>query len=471
MENKVDSSPTIIQTDTLAKDGQNKCPKCGATDISLNEQNGKLRCNYCRFEFDSGILSGMVSDISLLEGEVIASGATDILGDTSSIITLKCSSCGAEVVIDTKDVPQARCHWCRNMLSINHQVPNGSVPDVVLPFGIPKEDAKKIIEDFVKKRSFFAHPKFKEEFSVQNIMGVYFPYMLVDCNAHATFSGTGEHLNRVYYRGTGENRKTYYDADLYKIVRDFDVTVCGLSVESSFDKLSHSLENTNNVINAIMPFDIQNCVRFNANYLNGYTSEKRDANIDVLKPLVNSECKDVIRFACNDTIKNYDRGVLWEQEDVAVKGMQWKSAYLPVWLYSYLEVRGEEKILHYVAVNGRTKEVMGSIPIYYSRLFLVSLFIEILGILVVVFIDFEYNWLFLLSGFIFFLFMLTRYRNQNARHHHETETQKEVSNLATKDEFIETRTGLMNARMIGANNEYVSKVEVPSSKDDLNKQF
>ena len=33
--------------------GQVKCPKCGATDISLNVKTGKLRCNYCRHEFEA----------------------------------------------------------------------------------------------------------------------------------------------------------------------------------------------------------------------------------------------------------------------------------------------------------------------------------------------------------------------------------------------------------------------------------
>ena len=43
---------TVIKTDVGAKDGQTKCPKCGATDISLNTKNGKLRCNFCRYEFE-----------------------------------------------------------------------------------------------------------------------------------------------------------------------------------------------------------------------------------------------------------------------------------------------------------------------------------------------------------------------------------------------------------------------------------
>ena len=52
----------------------------------------------------------------------------------------KCSSCGAEVVIDTAESTQARCHWCRSFLSVNQQIPNGSVPDAVLPFSVKKEE-------------------------------------------------------------------------------------------------------------------------------------------------------------------------------------------------------------------------------------------------------------------------------------------------------------------------------------------
>lgn len=33
-----ENSATVIKTDSSAKDGQNKCPKCGATDISLKRK-------------------------------------------------------------------------------------------------------------------------------------------------------------------------------------------------------------------------------------------------------------------------------------------------------------------------------------------------------------------------------------------------------------------------------------------------
>ncbi len=374
-----------------------------------------------------------------------------------NVITFKCSSCGAEVVIDTSETTTARCHWCRNTLSVNQQIPNGTIPDIVLPFNLTKAEAKEQIENFVGKRKFFAHPKFREEFSTDNIMGVYFPYMVVDINSHAHFSGQGEHEVRRYTRGSGDNRRTYYDADLYEVERDFDLTMEGLTVESSSDKLKKQSNKTNNVINSIMPFDIENSVKYNANYLKGYTSEKRDTNIDELRPLVDTQSKDIARFAANETLKEYDRGVNWQVEQLDVKGKQWKTAYLPVWLYSYQQEKGEnDSILHYVAVNARTKETMGSVPIHMPKLLGISAVVELLGWLATLIMDFEYEWLFLLSGIIYFFVMYLRYRNSNARHHHETETKKRMFNLRKIDNFIKHEKGLSNSRMIGANNTKVS---------------
>lgn len=453
-KNSVSSdAPTIVKTDVGAKDGQNKCPKCGSTDISVNVNNGHLRCNFCRYEFEPEKVAGLETDISQLKGEVIGSGATDIVADTSDVVTFKCSSCGAEVVIDTSEVTQARCHWCRNTLSVNQQIPNGSVPDVVLPFTVKKEDARAQIEKFVSKRKFYANPQFKKEFTTENIMGVYFPYMVVDTNAHSKMSGEGEHEVRHYTIRKGDHSETYYDADLYHVEREFDIAIEGLTIEASADKLNKkAVDKTTNVINSIMPFDIENAVKWNANYLKGYSSEKRDINIEQVKTLVETQSKDIARFAANDTLEQYDRGVAWSSEELEIKGQQWKAAYLPVWLYSYQEVKGNKKLLHYVAVNARTKETMGSVPIHMPKLLGVSFLVECGGVLAMLFVDFDYDWLFLLLGVIYFIIIYTRYRNDNARHKYEVETKKEISNLKEEDRLISRRTKLTNPRMVGANN-------------------
>ena len=450
---------TVVQTDTDAKDGQIKCPKCGSTDIQTNSRTGKLRCSFCRHEFEPQLLE-TEEDVSSLEGVRMGSGAQDRAADANDVITLKCESCGAEVVIDTASANQARCHWCRNMLSINHQVPNGAVPDAVLPFAVSKDDARAEIERFVGKRKFFAHPTFTREFTTRNICGVYFPYMIVDINAHDHLSGTGEVLIRKYSVKRGDSSETRYDADAYHVERDFDIAINDLTVEASVDKLNvSSSEKTTNIINSIMPFDTKNCVRYNANYLRGYTSEKRDVDVNNVRPLVATQAQDIARIAANETLARYDRGIAWAGEAFDIKGESWLAAYLPVWLYSYLQVKGNKKLLHYVAVNARTKETMGSVPIDMTKLWIVSIAIEFFGLILALFLgssmvgwDKKERWLLLLPGVVFFAIMYMRYRNSGARHTYEKETERSLSNVLAADEFIEHREGLRNSRIEGANN-------------------
>ena len=460
----------VVETNVDGKNGQEKCPKCGSTDITLNINNGKLRCNFCRHEFDPEKADGLVDDISSLEGVVVGSGATDIEADSSDMITLKCTSCGAEVVVDTQDAPQARCHWCRNTLSLNEKVSNGAVPDVVLPFKVKKEEAQTEIEKFVGKRKFFANPTFKKEFTTNNIMGVYLPYMLIDVNGHAKFAGYGEIETRRYHETDSQGHdEVYYDADCYEIERDFDILIHGLSVESSADKLDvNSKTKTTNIINAIMPFDVENCVKFNANYIKGYTSEKRDVNMDALRGTIDAQSKDIAKFAANDTAVQYDRGIRWETQEFKAKGEQWKSAYLPVWLYSYQQKKGDSGILHYVAVNARTKETMGSVPIHMPKLIFVSFLVEIIGVLLMLNIDFDYNWLFLSLGIIFFFIMKGRYRNKSARHHYENQTGKDVSNLKEKDDFYTSRTHTRDSSIDGANH---TQLEGTTVKNNIGKSL
>lgn len=384
------AEPQIIRTDDGAADGLVKCERCGATEIGLNIATGQLRCEFCRHEWlpeSAGDAFGINGDISLLEGIVIGSGSKDIQASAEVVCTFKCSACGAEVVIDTASSTQARCHWCRNKLSMNEQIENGAIPDVVLPFSLTKEKAVASISDFVKKRMYFAHPKFKAEFNPENIMGVYLPYLIVDVNAHATLSGQGEHLTRQYTVKNGDSQETRYDADVYRVSRDFDLHINDLTVESSSERLDRGLHNTNNVINAIMPFDVEKSVRYDANFLAGFTSERRDTDIGALTPMMTQQSKDIARFSANDTLEFYDRGVRWDNEDLSLKGQRWVSAYLPVWLYSYHQDKGNGRgMLHYVAVNGRTGETMGSVPLHQPKLLAVAAVVEVIGIILAILI-------------------------------------------------------------------------------------
>ena len=456
----------VIQVSKTNKNGQYRCPNCGSSEITPNPKTNKLKCDYCQTEFEGEPIVEKEKDLRKLKGVNRGSNTNKIKKDAEDVVTLRCGGCGAEVVIDTAHAPEARCHWCRSILSINDKLDNGAIPDAILPFSTKKEEARNLIEGFVGKRKFFAHPRFKKEFTTENIMGVYFPYLLVDANCHAKFNGVGEHLVRKYTVGSGDNRRTKYDADAYTVERDFDITIDGLSIESNSNRLDKtSNTQTNNIINSIMPFDTENCISYRGNYLVGYTSERRDVNIDELTPHVENQLKDIARFTAKDTCKFYDRGVHWNSEELDVKGTMWISAYLPVWLYSYMQVKGNKKILHYVAVNARTNETMGSVPINQPLLLLVSAIIEVVFGAIGIALCFattsdDDNGLFflllLLSGFVYYGIMYSRYRNKGARHTYEKETKRDMYDLKSTDDLLEHLKGLNDPFIKGCND---SKLE------------
>ncbi len=439
----------IIDMHGDASHGQNKCPSCGASDISHKKGTDKLRCNFCRCEFDPVAASGIIEDLDQLLGIHIGSGAQNIAADSSDVITLKCQSCAAEVVISTEESPQARCHWCRNTLSLNHAVPNGAVPDVVLPFSLTKEKAESLVHEFIKSRWFFANKRFKAEFTTENIFGVYLPYMIVDVNTHIILEGEGEILVRKYKVKVGKSESTRYDADAYRIQREFDLNVNDLTVESSEDKINHQCRsNTKNVINAIMPFDTENVLKWNANYMKGYHSEKRDMNITALRDHVHKQVIDIGCEQARATIAQYNRGVKWDGYDQQVRGEQWLAAALPVWLYSYQkEAKGK---LFYTAVNARTGETMGSVPINYLRLIFVTMIIFALSIIPILLASDDWKYFFLAIAPVFYYIIYNRYSNHSERHWHESETEAEMKKVRVHDEFMKRRTGLSGDKLKGA---------------------
>ena len=365
--------PVAIDTGSEElKDGANRCPKCGATDIRQRPGTDLLICLFCRNEWHGQRVEeefGLGEGLDDLSGTVVASGARDIEDDVASLMSYKCTGCGAEVTVNTESAMTARCHWCRHVFGVNEQVANGAVPDAVLPFHIRKDDAVARIRQFVDKRKLFALKEFKEQFSPENVVGVYLPYMIIDARADAEVEGRGEIKTREYTRGSDKDKKTYYDADVYAVQRQVAFTVDDLPLESSAARGNLDTGvNTNNIINTILPFDTKNAVKWNASYLSGYNSEKRDSDVEQLRPRLEDQLLSIARCQVESSVRGYDRGVRWERERIDVHGSRWVSMYLPVWLYSYHQPGRNGGMLHYIAVNGRTGETMGSVPVQQWKL-------------------------------------------------------------------------------------------------------
>ena len=370
-------APPPAFTENVTPDGQGDgvitCVRCGASEVTFNAAKGMLYCAFCRHEWPPARLDEAMKlseGIGELKGTTVSSAGIDIT-DSKTVVTMKCTGCGAEVMIDTAKNLQARCHWCKHTLELNNRIPNGAVPDGILPFQVTKEQAMAAIGEFVAKRKTFASKAFSKTFHAENVMGVYMPYMTVDGNVDVTLEGAGEVLRST--RKISDD-KVEYHADQYAVKREIEAQIDDLIVETSSDKVNiDSNESTNNIINAVLPFDVKNVVRFDASYLGAdFSSERRDMNVDHAQAYAADHFLTIARGIVAESVAGYDRGIHWESELVNVKGSRWTSVLLPVWLYGFVETHKGKQITHYLAVNGRTGATMGSVPINRRKACLVA---------------------------------------------------------------------------------------------------
>ena len=385
-----------------------RCPNCGASDVSTNTGTGKLRCNYCKHDFDDAAANSDTPDKTFenAKGDIVSSGASNIIPGQDVIATFKCPSCGAEVVVNTAEDLAINCHWCRHALTVSHKIPNGAVPDILLPFSLEKEKAiekmKAWLEQYKDKAG-----ELISGLDLEETQGVYFPYMVVDAKALYTAEGKAEK--------TKDKNGSSSTVDCYLISREFNLFVDDLTLESSSKRLNQDTAvNSNNVINAIMPFDTEKAVAWNPNYLRGFSSEKRDTNIDDLKEPVALQCGDIGRQSAKETTEQYDRGVHWTKDHISMKGVSWKAAYLPVWLFSFKNTnKPNDARIYYIAVNARTGETDGVLPI---------------------------------EGVIF-----NKRVGDNTRHYHEKETRHEIRDVKKTDNYVKTLNGVYTTEIANRN--------------------
>ena len=443
---------TLHQSNTPNTNGQKKCPYCGGTDIIFHKKTCKYICFHCKKEIEGETSDKSNLDIHKINERIISPGAANIT-ECDSLITVKCSSCGSKITIDSEHLQHTKCHWCRNTLVLNEHLSNGTIPDIIIPFSINKDTAYKNMVDFLHGRKNFAKKRFKKHFKKENIIGVYFPYMVIDIKSHVMYKGEGESAT-VRYNKSKLNGA--FDAKLYTVERECDVIIKNFIIESSLSKLYNHHNDTTNIINTILPYDMTKAVKWDARYIQEHNIEKRDGNILDIRPTVYSHVKKIIKHNSINWIKKYTSGVRWDSEKVDMRGELWQAAYLPVWLYTYTDIKDGQEILHYIAVNGQTGETMGSIPFCKktARIAHTFQFLIVLAITIIFPQTIAFTWMFFCAFLLCFPNAEDKYRNSYEKHNYIGETPIEVTNMNGLDIYQKDLIGIDNSNIIGANHKY-----------------
>ena len=338
-----------------------QCPAC-LGPLQYSAASGKLECEYCGSSFEVAEIEAQYKEkdekaaaamaTAQLQGQWDTSGLSDDWGgEDASIKAYNCPSCGAELICD-ETTAATSCPYCGNPTVIPSQFSGGLKPELILPFKLDKEAAKKALMEYYKGKKFLPDA-FKDQNHIEEIKGVYVPFWLFDCKVSGDVTYNC-FTHRVYRQGNYEITERSH----YIVEREGDMRFEKIPVDASTQMPDAHMD-------AIEPFDYSEFQPFSTAYLPGYMADRYDVSLEDSRSRVDERAKNSMESELRSTVIGYT-SVSEFSNNIVVEEAKGTYALLPVWMLS-TRWNGENYLF---AMNGQTGKLIGDLPVdkrkYYS---------------------------------------------------------------------------------------------------------
>lgn len=332
-----------------------KCPNCGG-GLQFNPEKQKYDCEYCLSEFTQ-------QELEKLRPEA----------ESSAAVLYHCPSCGAEIVTD-ETTAATFCYYCHNPVILSGRLSGEYNPDYVIPFQIDREKATAIFSAWMKKKRYVPKAFYSQD-QIEKISGVYFPYLMYSCRVDGELEARADRL-RVWVSGNYR----YTETQTFDVAREGRMEIRHVA-RNALKKANRQL------VEGVLPYDMESLQPFTAGYLAGFVAERRDME---QRDFSEEVCGEVRQFAIDslrNSIGTYDR-VNVQRAAADLKDEKWEYALLPVWTLTYRDQVKNE--MYYFTINGQSGKVCGKLPvdkrkllILFAELFFpVLLFMLLMGYLI-----------------------------------------------------------------------------------------
>ncbi|MDR2648431.1 MAG: hypothetical protein LBB94_01740 [Clostridiales bacterium] len=322
-----------------------KCPACGGT-LLFDSESQRMKCPYCDSEFDTKEVSESESpDIFKLESKELSQE------EKAGMIVYGCPSCGGEIVGDSATAATF-CPFCGNTAIIPQQLTGMLRPDLIIPFKVTREAARDALKSFYKGKALLPSV-FRQQNRLESIKGIYVPFWLIDCEAHASIQYKATNVqvwSDAYYN--------YAKTDYYRLYREGGVNFERIPADASTKMDDAYME-------SIEPFDYKAAVNFNTAYLSGFFADKYDVDSGAAKQRSDQRVRNSIISLFRSTVTGY---ATCESVSVNLRLSHGKLRYalLPVWM---LNTQYNDKIYTF-AMNGQTGKFTGALPMSRGKFFI-----------------------------------------------------------------------------------------------------
>ncbi len=323
-----------------------KCPCCNG-DIVFDTDAQKMKCPYCDTEFEMETLKGYDEDLKNERPDDMkwddTTGSEWLEGEEDGMQVYACNNCGGEIIADGTTAATF-CPYCDSPIVLKGQLRGHLRPNVVIPFKLDKEAAKKGFKKHLEGKRLL--PKiFKSSAVIDEIKGVYVPFWLFDGDADANIR-----YRATKVRSWSDSRYNYTETSFYSLQRNGSMGFEHVPVDGSSkmdDTLMESLE----------PFDFSQAVDFQTAYLSGYLADKYDVDEKSSIERANQRIKTSTEKAFAKTCIGYTT-VVPESTGISLSNNKATYALYPVWL---MNVKWKDKRYTF-AMNGQTGKFVGNLP-------------------------------------------------------------------------------------------------------------
>lgn len=335
-----------------------QCFNCGG-QLEFKPSIQKLQCVYCQSVFAEDEIARLSKNEAERRAAVAAAEQGNTVGAQELDANLyNCPTCGAEIVTD-ETTAATSCYYCHNPVVLTGRLSGNFLPQYVIPFTIERENAIHGFLEWVRKKKFVPKDFFTPD-QIAQVSGVYFPYWMVDSEVNATLEGRATRV-RIWRSGDIEYAETHF----YNVLRQGDIAINDIS-RNALNKPNREL------IDGVIPFQMQNAKKFQPVYLSGFLAEKRNMEAAQFQRDVEQEIANLANSSLRNTVTGYTTVNLSSR--INRMSSNWKYTLLPVWVLTY-GIHGNK--IHYYALNGQTGKVRGELPVNNKKLFLVSALIAL----------------------------------------------------------------------------------------------
>ena len=328
-----------------------KCPNCDG-ELKFDPKSQGYTCEWCGSFFDQSFFDQMEGAAAAAGGEAPPAASAQASAEEEAGRIFTCPSCGAEVVTDATTAATF-CYYCHNPVVLSGRLSGNLLPDFIIPFKIPKEEASdKLIKSTNKK--WFVPKNFFDSKQIENLTGVYFPYWKGE--GHYVGLATAEG-NRVRSWTTGDYQ--YTETKTFRVERGGTIDLKNW--------LAIALSKTNQVLaEGVQPYDFKELKPFSYGYLTGFQAERRDIEKKVIEERAGKEFRTCADSTLRSKMSGYTT-ITKFNSNYTKEDIDMKYTLLPVWTMTY---QGKGDKVYFYSMNGQTGSVIGDFPISMPKLLL-----------------------------------------------------------------------------------------------------